>query len=205
MSKEKLAKYLAQIFPQTAKTQEADKVVVHEPNPSPVSPWKVVMGESQRDRALTSIIDSSFNPKFPGASDLYPLADAGGRWLSEPRENESGDKVSSIWLNPEVWQPTLDEFAHFADYFNHKISFLVNWDNSESHPAFTQRGYISVTPVLVDRQGFGKSGDITFGISNEGRICVGSIEIGFNDLGYLNPHRENKAARSRLLETLSQK
>ncbi|NCO12445.1 MAG: hypothetical protein COZ34_01930 [Candidatus Pacebacteria bacterium CG_4_10_14_3_um_filter_34_15] len=201
MRVEKLAEDFIRIFSHKEKAQKADYIIKHEPIPSPVSPWKVIIGESLRDRALTAEMEKGFNPRFPGTSDLYPLADAGGRWFSKPEKNKKGNSQSSIWLNPDIWQSTLDEFAHFADYFNKQISFLVNWDISTTHRALTQQGYISVTPVLIDSQGFSKS-DIIFGISDEGRVNVGSVSTGFKDLGYLNPHRENKAVRSRLIETL---
>lgn len=204
MGFEQFAHNLRSIFHRENAAHVEEHAPNYEPIPDPVSPWKVIMGDSLRDRALTAEMAESFDPHWYGVSQLHPLADAGGRWFSEPMDSPDGGKQSSIWLDPAIWQPTLDEFAHFADYFNSEISFLVRWDNSDTHPAFTQKGYISVTPVLIGRDGFGRNGDISFGISDEGRVCVGSVRTGFRDLGYLNPRRKHEHAVSGLMDTLSQ-
>jgi hypothetical protein len=171
--------------------------VEYEANPTPRSPWDVMQGDSERDRILTNMMHESFNPRYVDASGLLPIPDSGGRWYAEPIDTPDG-KQSSIWLDPAKWLSTLNEFAALADAFNEEgISFRVN-----HHSVDKQNEYIMITPVEIDRSGFGRNTNITFGLSVSGKVDIGNPQVGFHDLGHLNYKRSQQDAIASLKETL---
>lgn len=149
------------------------------------SPYDVLKG---RNNVLLSAISESVTPGIPRSGDLVALPDQPMGASFVCKRNAEGEAV--FWLDPTKWSQTLEDFSGFIKSAGGRgVDLEIFQHVPASHPL--EHEWVNINTVRYVRDGVSFKSGLIYGLDEKGRVSVGSPEIGFYDIGYLDSHRVN--------------
>lgn len=119
---------------------------------------------------MANLLHHAFEPATPTEGKLVPIPDQGEQKMFFSKPNAKGE--SSIWLDPDKWQLTLEEVADFASKVGGKdIRLEVVSHDSSSHANPTYE-YVELSPIKFESQDRYLSTSQTIGLNVLGHATI---------------------------------